>query len=407
MKRKTWTKTATVAMALFLIAIPLLGACAQEVVKEEPPEPARSAPVLEPAPPAPKLEPAPPSLLITELTPDSGEQGKAIDISILGESFTEGATVTFSGTGISVTSVSFISNSEIMVSIAIDKDASPGPRDVTVTSLDGRKYNNITLKRGFTIGHVDQGKTTAEAELIIDVTPSPEKTSLTDYKVGGYLVIGEFSFSSVTYDAFRFGEQFVVWTNPKESSDNLSAAGKTEGKSVVPVENIRIISGLYIKDDSFAPIVIKWGQATTAMQPEAATKWLSEAMAFYSDLPSVSDFKVEKESELQVEGKKLLFAEVSFYEQRDDYQYSGLFATWYDDNSSNVLFLFAMGTSGTLDLFRTTALPEIVNLTDDLPSTPKEAKGGGDPLKGLNISCAKKGGCSSADGKTVTLPFGP
>ena len=158
MKRKTWTKTTTITMVLFLIALPILGACVEEVVKEEPQEPARSAPVPSPAP---VLEPTPSSPLINELTPDSGEQGKAIDISILGRYFTEGATVTFNGTGISVTSVRLISNSEIMVSIAIDKDAPPGPRDVTVINPDGRRYNNITLTRGFTIGLVDLGNMTA------------------------------------------------------------------------------------------------------------------------------------------------------------------------------------------------------------------------------------------------------
>lgn len=215
-----------------------------------------------------------------------------------------------------------------------------------------------------------------------------------DLEVGGYLVIGEFSFPSVTYDAFQFGEQFVVWTSPKESSSTLSAPRETERKDVVPVENIRIISGLFIKDDFFAPIVIEWGQATTAMQPEATTKWLSEAIVYYSDLPSVSDFKVEREGESQAEGKKVLFAEVSFYEQRDDYQYSGLFAAWYDDNSSNVLLLFAMGTPGTMDLFIETVLPEIVIITDDLPLT-----GGGDPIKGL------RGRSRPKDGKTFTVPF--
>ncbi len=227
-------------------------------------------------------------------------------------------------------------------------------------------------------------------------TQEPDRSAdaeiVSDLKVEGYLVLGESfsSDSSVTYSAFQVGEQFVVWTGPEESMHTEPTAGETERKGDVPVENIRIISGLYIKDDSFSPIVIRWGQATTAMQPEAATKWLSAGIASYSGMSSVSNFKVEEEGKLQAEGKKVLFAEVSYYEQLDGSQFSGLFAAWYDDNSSNVLLLSVMGTPETVDLFRGTVLQEIVIITDDLPD-----KASGDPLRGLNISRAKKRcGCS-------------
>jgi len=106
--------------------------------------------------------------VITSISPDSGEQGQGLDLTISGYNFMEGVEVTFHPPeGIIVESVDFTDAQSVTTFIIIDIDALAGPRDVTVISPDGQSY---TLDQGFTV---------TEAKPIIDVTPPPMITGLT------------------------------------------------------------------------------------------------------------------------------------------------------------------------------------------------------------------------------------
>jgi hypothetical protein len=109
-----------------------------------------------------------PSPAITTVSPNSGELGKTVELTISGENFLEGAYVPFSPyMGITITSTQFLSPMEIRVTITVASDAPIGPRDVTIVNPDGQ---NCTLNGGLTL---------VEAEPIIDVTPPPAITGLT------------------------------------------------------------------------------------------------------------------------------------------------------------------------------------------------------------------------------------
>lgn len=77
-----------------------------------------------------------PRPVVSSSNPASGEQGQSLTLAVGGESFVDGATVEFSGSGITVQSVSYVSCNELSVAIAIAAGASVGVRDITVVNPD-------------------------------------------------------------------------------------------------------------------------------------------------------------------------------------------------------------------------------------------------------------------------------
>lgn len=77
-----------------------------------------------------------PRPVVSSSTPNSGEQGSSMTLSIAGESFVDGAVVEFSGTGITVDSTSWVSCTELSVSIQIATNAATGARNITVVNPD-------------------------------------------------------------------------------------------------------------------------------------------------------------------------------------------------------------------------------------------------------------------------------
>ncbi|RLD18729.1 MAG: hypothetical protein DRI36_00690 [Caldiserica bacterium] len=74
---------------------------------------------------------------ITEVNPNSGRQGKTIPVTITGSNFQDGANVNISGAGVTVTSTTVKSSTEIDITVKISSNAAVGYRDVTVTNPDG------------------------------------------------------------------------------------------------------------------------------------------------------------------------------------------------------------------------------------------------------------------------------
>jgi hypothetical protein len=83
----------------------------------------------------------------TSISPTSGGLGATLTVTINGNNFTTGSTVSF-GADISVTTVSFLSSSQLRASISISPAATPGPRNVTVTTNNGAVG---TLPNAFTV----------------------------------------------------------------------------------------------------------------------------------------------------------------------------------------------------------------------------------------------------------------
>ncbi len=75
---------------------------------------------------------------LIEAEPAMGAQGTSnVAVEIFGSEFLPGASVAFSGNGISVNSVDVKSGSRLIVNISIAANATPGPRNVTVRNVDG------------------------------------------------------------------------------------------------------------------------------------------------------------------------------------------------------------------------------------------------------------------------------
>ena len=88
----------------------------------------------------------PPS--ITSLSPDSGFQGRSLNIEIKGERFQPGMTVAFDGEGITLTQVDVVSESSAFAGIEIAAEAEAAERDITVTNPDEK---TATLESAFTV----------------------------------------------------------------------------------------------------------------------------------------------------------------------------------------------------------------------------------------------------------------
>lgn len=102
-----------------------------------------------------------PQLIIVD--PNSGSQGDTgLSIDITGQythfSTVPGeTTVVFSGTGITVNSVTVTDDTHLNASIDIDPGAPQGPRDVTVTTTNASQNESATLVDGFTVGRIGTG----------------------------------------------------------------------------------------------------------------------------------------------------------------------------------------------------------------------------------------------------------
>ena len=82
------------------------------------------------------IEQAPP--VLTAITPESGEQGTTVDVTLSGDYFESGDTsMVVSGTGVTVTDVTVTDATELTATLTIDPDAELGERDVTLTTGGG------------------------------------------------------------------------------------------------------------------------------------------------------------------------------------------------------------------------------------------------------------------------------
>lgn len=89
-----------------------------------------------------------PGLQVYNVTPGSGARGATVSVTLSGQSFRVGDLITISGSGVTVDSVSVISDSQIQATLTIETAAATGSRNVTVTDPAGV---SATLSNGFTV----------------------------------------------------------------------------------------------------------------------------------------------------------------------------------------------------------------------------------------------------------------
>jgi hypothetical protein len=71
------------------------------------------------------------------MDPAIGESGRSRTITLTGTNFSEGAVAAFSGTGVKVTGITVTGATRLTAAITIAVGASPGTRQVTVTTASG------------------------------------------------------------------------------------------------------------------------------------------------------------------------------------------------------------------------------------------------------------------------------
>lgn len=91
---------------------------------------------------------------VLEALPAVAERGETLSVEVYGAEFLPGATLHFSGTGINVQSVEVKSGSRIVATINVALNAPAGPRDVTVSNIDGASG---TAKGAFSINGTSGG----------------------------------------------------------------------------------------------------------------------------------------------------------------------------------------------------------------------------------------------------------
>ena len=84
---------------------------------------------------------------VASVTPTSGTEDQTLSVAIAGSDFQDGATSAF-GSGVTVTSTTFSSATQLTASLTVAADAVAGSREVTVTNPDGQVG---TLANGFEV----------------------------------------------------------------------------------------------------------------------------------------------------------------------------------------------------------------------------------------------------------------
>lgn len=82
-----------------------------------------------------EVEPAP---VVSAVNPETAHPGQTLDVAITGANFVNGATVAFSGAGITVNSAAVVSSIHITVNLSVAANAPTGARDVIATNPDGQ-----------------------------------------------------------------------------------------------------------------------------------------------------------------------------------------------------------------------------------------------------------------------------
>jgi hypothetical protein len=75
--------------------------------------------------------------VLSSISPSSGLQGNTISVTITGTNLSGASAVSFNGTGLTVSNITVISDTQITAAVTIASDAATGSRDLTVTTAAG------------------------------------------------------------------------------------------------------------------------------------------------------------------------------------------------------------------------------------------------------------------------------
>jgi hypothetical protein len=160
---------------------------------------------------------------VASASPSSGDQGGTENVVVTGTNFVSGASVSFSGSGITINSTTFESSTELKLNVTIASGASTGARTVTVTNPDAGAGS---LSSGFTVN----GK------------PTVTSTSPSSADVGGTLNVAIKGTNFESGASASFGSGVTVNSTTFVSAGELTAnitiaSGASTGSRTVTVTN--------------------------------------------------------------------------------------------------------------------------------------------------------------------------
>ena len=192
--KKVATFLLVLALVLALSGAGMLGGCGEEEAKEP---------------------------TVTAVNPGSGRVGETLSVTITGTYLEEASAVSF-GAGITVSSFTADSDTQITASIAIGSGASQGARTVSVTTPDG----TATKSGGFTV-------TSPLAPSVTGISPdSGEQAESLDVTITGsnFVAVSDVSLGEgVTVNSFTVGTETQI------TASIAVAAGATVGSRTVSV----------------------------------------------------------------------------------------------------------------------------------------------------------------------------
>jgi subtilisin family serine protease/glutamine cyclotransferase len=224
---------------------------------------------------------------VTSVSPDSGEQGETLSVNIDGTNLT-GATAVSFGDGITVNSFSVVSATEILTNISIDTTATPGLRDVSVTTSAGTG----TLEDGFTVvaagavtvsvdapdtaapdsdftANIDISQVTELDSCNYDITFDPLVLRLDDVATG---MIGSTTIPVDMYNEISSGTYRVV--------QNVPGLTGVTGSGYLAVLHFHVIGS----DGDSSAITLTNGTLSDAQAAEIEATWVGDSVSITSAL---------------------------------------------------------------------------------------------------------------------------
>jgi hypothetical protein len=167
------------------------------------------------------------NLALTSVSPASRGQGATSQtITLNGAGFTSGTTVSFSGTGVTVNTVSVVNASQLSADISVADAATTGPRDMTVTKPDGK---TATLAGAFTVN---------AAPTLTALSPSSRGRGATNQNIvvtGTGFVSG----ASVSFSGSGITVNSTTFNSPTQLTLNLTVAST----ALIGPSNVVITNG--------------------------------------------------------------------------------------------------------------------------------------------------------------------
>jgi hypothetical protein len=183
------------------------------------------------------------SVTITSVSPNQGNQGETLDVTITGTYFTGATSVSF-GSGITVNSFTVNSSSQITASVAISSSAVLGDRDVSVTTPEG----TVTKAGGFTVNQASVTITSVSPNQgnqgeALDVTITGTYfTGATSVSFGSGITVNSFTVNSsnqitanITISSLAmFGDRDISVTTPEGTVTKTASFTVGESKKGLP-----------------------------------------------------------------------------------------------------------------------------------------------------------------------------